>query len=96
MDAKQSLSKKSHQSISFLFKQYLSLVEDLRFEHSQYVERMKREIPEAYHPIINSAEYFSEARMQWLRKRILDFGNEVSRDYTEDLNDFSVSFVFKN
>lgn len=96
MNPKESLAKKSHKSISFLFKQYLSLVEDLRFEHEQYVEKLKREIPEAYHPIINSAEYFSEARMAWLRKRILDLGNEISRDYVDELEDFSVSFVFRN
>ena len=96
MDAKQSLSKKSHQSISFLFKQYLMLIEDLKFEHDQYVRKLKNVIPEPYHIVIDTAEHFDQARMAWMRKRVLDLGNETLRSLDSELSDFSVSFVFKN
>ena len=96
MDAKETLSKRSSKSISFLFKQYLNLIEDLKFEHAQYVEKLKQNIPEQYHKVINSAEYFNEAKMNWIRKRVLDTGNECLRSCENELNDFSVKFVFKN
>jgi hypothetical protein len=96
MDAKQTLSKRSSKSISFLFKQYLSLIEDLKFEHLQYVERLKQNIPKEHHKVIDSAEYFNEAKMNWIRKRVLDTGNECLRACESELNDFSVNFVFKN
>jgi hypothetical protein len=96
MDAKQSLSKKSSKSISSLFKQYLILVEDLKFEHEEYVKRIKNNIPHEHHKIIDSAEYFNETKMNWLRKRILDIGNESIRSLDSEMSDFSVNFVFKN
>lgn len=96
MDAKETLSKKSSKSISFLFKQYLNIIEDLKFEHSEYVKKLKQNIPESYHPIINSAEYFNESKMNWIRKRVLDTGNECLRTCENELDNFSVNFVFKN
>ena len=96
MDAKQSLSRRSSKSISFLFKQYLSLIEDLRFEHEEYVKRLKNNIPHEHHKVIDAAEYFNESKMNWIRKRVLDTGNECLRSCETELNDFSVNFVFKN
>jgi hypothetical protein len=96
MNAKESLSKKSSKSISQLFKQYLMLIEDLKFEHDQYVKKIKSEIPSEYHNIIDNADTFDEEKMSRIRKRILDLGNESIRSFDTEMNDFSVSFVFKN
>lgn len=96
MNAKESLSKKSSKSISQLFKQYLMLIEDLKFEHEQQVNKIKQTIPKEYHGYIDASNYFTEAKMAWLRKRVLDIGNEAVRSNDDNLQDFSVSFVFKN
>jgi len=96
MDAKQSLSKKSTKSISFLFKQYLMLIEDLKFEHDQYLKKIKDKIPSEYHNVIDDADTFDEEKMSRIRKRVLDIGNETIRSFDNDINDFSVNFVFKN
>jgi hypothetical protein len=96
MDAKETLSKKSNKSISFLFKQYLMLIEDLKFEHDQYVKKIKSNIPSEYHNIIDNAETFDDEKMTRIRKRVLDIGNETIRAFDNDINDFSVNFVFKN
>ena len=96
MNAKESLAKKSSKSISQLFKQYLMLIEDLKFEHDQYVKKIKSEIPSEYHNIIDNADTFDEEKMSRIRKRILDLGNESIRSFDTEMNDFSVSFVFKN
>jgi hypothetical protein len=96
MDAKQSLSKKTSQSISFLFKQYLVLIEDLKFEHDKYVKKIKSEIPSKYHNVIDNADSFDDEKMSRIRKKVLDIGNESIRALDSDMSDFSVNFVFKN
>lgn len=96
MDAKESLSKKSNKSISFLFKQYLSLIEDLKFEHDQFLKKIKQEIPSEHHNVIDNADTFDEEKMARIRKRVLDIGNETIRSLDNELNDFTVNFVFKN
>ena len=96
MDAKESLSKKSSKSISFLFKQYLMLIEDLKFEHDQYLKKIKSEVPSEFHNVIDNADTFNEEKMSRIRKRVLDIGNETIRSLDNDLSDFSVNFVFKN
>ena len=96
MDAKESLSKKSTKSISFLFKQYLSLIEDLKFEHDQFLKKIKQEIPSEHHNVIDNADNFNDEKMTRIRKRVLDIGNETIRSLDNELNDFTVNFVFKN
>lgn len=96
MDAKEELSKKSNKSISQLFKQYLMLIEDLKFEHDQQNLKLKQSLPVQFHGYVDASNYFTDAKMSWLRKRILDIGNEALRNSDSNLQDFSVSFVFKN
>jgi hypothetical protein len=96
MNAKESLAKKSSKSTSQLFKQYLMLIEDLKFEHDQYLKKIKSEIPYEYHYVIDNADTFDEEKMSRIRKRVLDLGNEAIRSFDTEMNDFSVSFVFKN
>jgi hypothetical protein len=96
MNAKEVLSKKSNKSISQLFKQYLMLIEDLKFEHDQQIMKLKRTIPVDFHGQIEASDFFNDAKMSWLRKRVLDIGNEALRAQDSNLEDFSVSFVFKN
>lgn len=96
MDAKETLSKKSNKSISFLFKQYLMLIEDLKFEHDQFLKKIKQEIPSEHYNIIDNANTFDDEKMQRIRKRVLDIGNETIRAFDNDINDFTVNFVFKN
>lgn len=96
MDAKQTLSKKTSKSISFLFKQYLMLIEDLKFEHDQYLKKIKEQIPSEFHNSIDNANSFDEEKMSRIRKRVLDLGNETIRSMDSEISDFSVNFVFKN
>jgi hypothetical protein len=96
MNAKESLQKRSNKSISQLFKHYLMLIEDLKFEHDQYVKKIKSEIPFEYHNVVDNANTFDEEKMSRIRKRVLDLGNDAIRTQENELQDFSVSFVFKN
>lgn len=79
-----------------LFKEFLVLVEDLSFEHDQNFSKLYNGIPEQYHAILDQANYFDEDKLQYLRKKILDIGNNSIRKIESHTEKFTISFNFKN
>ncbi len=41
-------------------------------------------------------DYLDDDKMSYIRKKILDLGNETMRSSDSELNNFTVSFVFKD
>ena len=78
-----------------LFKDFLKIIEDLKEEHEAHFERLRDNIPEEFWPIIDQADYFDERKGKWLRKRVLDLGNESLRRSEEDLDKVVMHFNFK-
>ena len=95
MDAKKNLNKDSHEEISRLFKMMLMIVEDMKQDHDFHYNKLYENIPEEYHKIINTANHFTPPKVNWIRKRILDVGNESIRNFGAALDNYTVSFVFK-
>jgi hypothetical protein len=95
MDAKKSLSKGSNEEVSSLFKMMLLLIEDMKQDHDFHYKKLYDNIPEQYHPVINAANHFTEDKTSWIRKRILDYGNESIRNIQSKMDNYSISFVFK-
>ena len=93
---KEILSDRYEKHIKSLFKGFLHLLEDLNEEHNIHFTKLKLALPEMYHPLINQANYFDFEKMQYLRKRVLDLGNDSLRNQNEDLEKFTVEFKFKN
>jgi len=79
-----------------LFKDFLKLVEDLQEEHRSHFDRLKENVPEDLLPIIEQADYFDDRKAKWVRKRVLDLGNESLRRSEEDLDRVVMHFQFKN
>ena len=95
MDAKINLNQESHDEISRLFKMMLMLVEDMKKDHDFHYEKLYENIPDEYHKIINAANHFTPQKVNWIRKRILDIGNESIRNFGSTLDNYTVSFIFK-
>ena len=95
MNAKKKLVLRSEKEISALFKMMLLLVEDMKKDHDFHYQKLYDNIPEEYHAVINTANHFTSAKVNWIRKRILDFGNESIRNLGSELDNYTVSFVFK-
>ena len=95
MDAKKKLTKSSNDEISRLFKLMLMMVEDMKKDHDFHYDKLYENIPEEYHKIINTANHFTQPKINWIRKRILDVGNESIRNFGSTLDDYTVSFIFK-
>jgi glucan phosphorylase len=94
MDAKKKLNKESDDEISRLFKMMLMMVEDMKKDHDFHYDKLYDSIPEEYHAIINTANHFTPQKVNWIRKRILDVGNESIRNLGSRIDDYTVSFIF--
>ena len=93
MEAKDFLFERFNVSTKSLFKSFLVLMEDLYTENQISFHKLKKHLPE-HSAIIDQANYFDEDKMQYLRKKILDMGNESIRDSQNDLEKFTVKFNF--
>ena len=95
MNAKKNLCFQSSREISGLFKEMLNMLEDMKKDHDFHYQKLYDNIPKKYHPIINAADHFTPDKVNWIRKRILDHGNESIRKLDAELDNYTVSFTFK-
>lgn len=95
MEAKDILSLKTDQTIRFLFKNFLCLLEEVKKEHDNNFDKLYSALPEEYHDLIDMADYFDEVKFEIYRKRVLDFGNEILRNHLDDFDHYEVYFTFK-
>lgn len=96
MSATLFLSQRYKNAIAANFKAMLNMVEDMKQDHEFHYTKLYENIPSEYHPIIKAADHFDDKKAKWIRKRILDIGNESLRDFTSDLEHYNVTFVFKD
>ena len=95
MNAKKNLSLQSSREVSSLFKMMLIMLEDMKKDHDFHYQKLYENIPEEYHSIINTANHFTAEKVNWIRKRILDQGNESIRNLYSEIDNYTVHFTFK-
>lgn len=76
-------------SITSLYKYFLGLIEELQKDHDTQFDKLKQAIPEQEN-ILNQAEYLDEAQLNFLRKKILDSGNDVRRELISYMENFDI------
>ena len=64
--------------------------------HEINFEKLYSNLPKESQPLIEMADYFDEDHYEMYRKKILDIGNSVLRDYNSELENLTVEFKFKN
>ena len=95
MIAKEFLYDRSDHHIRYLFKSFLLSLEEMQKIHKINFDKLYSNLPEDQHPLIDMADYFDEEHYDIYRKKILDIGNSVLRDYNSELESLSVEFRFK-
>jgi len=95
MDAEKMLSLNLKDNTKRLFVDFLTLIEDLHIDHSVNFNKLYESIPSEYHNLISQADYFGEEKRKYLRKKVLDYGNNAIRNIENDSNKFIISFKFK-
>jgi hypothetical protein len=73
-----------------LYKKYFEITEDLLREHQQYKNRIKKSSLDDM-SIIDDLDYFTEERFNQTRKKILDAGNDATREIDKTLEFVTVS-----
>lgn len=76
-------------SITSLYKYFLGLVEELQRDHDTQFDKLKQAIPDQEN-ILNQAEYLDEAQLNFLRKKILDSGNDARRELISYMENFDI------
>lgn len=72
------------------------MLEDLQSRHEINFAKLYDNLPQEHHGIIEMADYFDEDYFTSYRKKILDLGNSVLRDYNSEVENLTVEFKFKN
>ena len=70
------------------------LIEDLHKDHSINFTKLKLALPKEHASLIEQADYFDQQKLQYLRKKILDMGNETIRETESNFENFTISFKF--
>lgn len=68
-----------------LYKAFLVMLEDLEEEHIQHFEKLYEAFKDKT-DLIRQADYFTEEKMSYLRKKVLDAGNDCLRNIIGEKN----------
>ena len=94
-EAKDMLSDEYGRSVRDLFKSFLILIEDLNQDHQAHFSKLKSSLPGEYASLVEQADYFDDRKLKYLRKKILDMGNENIRNVENNYSKYIISFDFK-
>jgi len=94
MKAQDFLTDRAGHHIRYLFKSNLAMLEDLKKIHEVEFKKLRKSLPHKQ-DLIEQADYFTEEYYQIYRKKVLDIGNSVLRDYYSELDTLTVEFKFK-
>ncbi len=92
MLAKENLEFHLKKDITKLYKDFLTLVENLKDAHNLMVSRLKSNLPKEASVIVECTDFMSEECMKMLRKRILDTGNETIRSVCREVENFNIEY----
>ena len=95
MIAKEFLYDRSDHHIRHLFKSFLQTLEEMQKVHRINFNKLYKNLPEDYKSVVEMADYFDDDHYEIQRKKILDIGNSVLRDYYSELETLTVEFRFK-
>jgi len=87
---KELLEFQINRNIINLYKSFLTSLEDMHDQHATNFNKLKSALPDNK-DLINQADYWNEDRMEFLRKRILDQGNDAKREILGQLDKFNLT-----
>ena len=74
----------SRKHITWLFKRFLNLLENIKNEHDINYSKLYKAIPEQK-DLLEMADYLDQRKLSNLRKQILDIGNDSIRNLEQDI-----------
>lgn len=95
MTGSEYLNDRVRINTSDLFKRMLELLEDIKHEHDRNFNKLYDSAPDSFKPVVKQANYLDDNQVAWLRKRILDMGNESIRKTASEMDMVRVEFYHK-
>ena len=87
---KELLNFQVNRNVINLYKSFLIIMEDMHDQHRSNYAKLKYALPDNVE-LINQADYWDESRMEFLRKKILDNGNDALREIIGQLDQFNLT-----
>lgn len=81
-----------HRIIVGLYKRQLEVIEDLKRDHKEFLNKIQNRIPQDE---LNKIDYFNDQKYNTIRKRTLDSGNEVIRDFEKNIENLDITLKTK-
>lgn len=78
--------------VTTLFKECLSIMEQLHEEHFEAMEKLHAALPVEYKDYVNLADHFTDDKRERLRRAILARGNDAKRAVSEELDQYDLTF----
>jgi hypothetical protein len=89
IDMKDVISFQIHRNIVNLYKRYFEITEDLLDEHKSFISKIELRLTRLGFDVekinIGEIDYFSEKKFNQIRKKILDVGNDATRELDRTL-----------
>jgi len=82
-----------NRNIINLYKRYINLVEDLQKDHALFLKKVQKETSKEF---TENIDYFDEEKYNYIRKKILDLGNEGIRDIDKFMELIDMNFKGKD
>ena len=92
MTGKEYINDRVKANTSDLFKRMLGVLEDIKHEHDRQFAVLYSSAPDSFKPVVKQANYLDENQMAWLRKKVLDMGNESIRKMTTEMDLIRIEF----
>jgi len=90
---KDYVSFQIHKSLVDLYKRYLNLIEDIQEDHKTMVEKLNNKIDSN---TLKNIDYFDNNKYNYLRKKILDIGNDTIREIEKNFEFIQMEFKDEN
>jgi hypothetical protein len=94
IDGQELLKFQLARNVTQLYKTFLVMVEDLNKENEIAFQKLKRQIPN-HTSSLDCANYFDDAKMEYVRKKILDAGNGCIRTMSGEIESFDINVNIK-
>ncbi len=94
IDGQELLKFQLARNVTQLYKTFLVMVEDLNKENEIAFQKLKRQIP-SHTSSLDCANYFDDAKMEYVRKKILDAGNGCIRTMSGEIESFDINVNIK-
>lgn len=92
LNANDLLRFQARKNITSLYKSFLILIEDLEKDQQIQFSKLKERMPE-YKALLDQAEFLDAGKSNYIRKKILDSGNGVIREFISELENYDVNFL---